>query len=54
MTAEPFPLTAEPFEILGSIVRAELHILGSTFVIELRRRRPRAALHRLWWAKALA
>ena len=53
MTAEPFPLTAELFEI-GSIVRAELHILGGTFVIELRRRRPRAALHRLRWAIARA
>ncbi len=36
MTAEPFPLTAEPFEI-RSTLRVELHILGSTFIIERRR-----------------
>jgi hypothetical protein len=51
MTAEPFDPAAEPFEILGSTVRAELHILGGTFVIERRRRR-RVGLRGLRWAMA--
>ena len=55
MTAEPFPLTAEPFEILGSTIRAELHILGSIFIIERSlRRRPRAVPHRRRWAMVRA
>jgi hypothetical protein len=54
MTAEPFEPAAEPFEILGSTLRAELHILGGTFVIELRPRRPRAVLHRRRWAMVRA
>jgi hypothetical protein len=47
-------MTAEPFEILGSTIRAELHILGGTFVIERRRRRrrSRAGLPGLRWAIA--
>jgi hypothetical protein len=54
MTAEPFEPAAEPFEI-GSIVRAELHILGCTFVLERSlRRRPRAVLHRRRWAMVRA